>query len=251
MRFLCLHGRGTNSKILEIQSGTDLSINGPPQKKKEFILTSNIAKIRDELNGHQFVFIDGMVATEASEEAAALAETFYGYLPSRVNDVGEVQDAINALVDYVTMHGPFDGVLGFSEGAIMAATLLVEDARNPFADFKCGILFSSGLPLDPNLLRGGAMRCIDPDTDGVVINVPTAIIVEEGLDRLRNLSPLAPLLAQTGDFQQALVRICDQSSCEVVWHNLGHKIPWSKSTELDATLRSIERTISRAQELDS
>ncbi len=76
-------------------------------------------------------------------------------------------------------HGPFDGVMGFSEGAVLATMLLVEDARRPFGNFRCGILFSAALPLDPDIVMspGGEglapLRCLHPSIDGIVVNVPT------------------------------------------------------------------------------
>jgi predicted esterase len=155
------------------------------------------------------------------------------------------------LVDYVHSNGPFDGVMGFSEGGIMAAMLLVEDARRPFAGFKCGILFSAALPLDPDVVRTEILRCIDPDTDGVVLHIPTALIVEANLVRLRGQSPLAPLWCQK-DAQEALVQICDEKLREVVRHDLGHQIPGSKSMDgFLETVQAIERTIERALDLFS
>ncbi|KAJ5093638.1 Serine hydrolase FSH [Penicillium angulare] len=226
MKFLCLHGRGTCSQIFEMQT----------------------AAIREEFTNHEFVFIDGIFPIEANNGATIVTGSSYGFLPSTVNDPREVRDAVAALADYVNYEGPFDGVMGFSEGAIMAATLLVEDAKNSAMGLKCGIFFSGGLPLDPELLRGKCVRCVDPLTDGVAIHVPTAIVVEEDLDRLSCRSPLSDLWGQ-GDISWGLVGICEPSLREVVRHNIGHQIPSFKSPELNEILRAMERTIDRATEL--
>ncbi|CAL5875103.1 uncharacterized protein PFLUO_LOCUS9407 [Penicillium psychrofluorescens] len=140
--------------------------------------------------------------------------------------------------------------MGFSEGGTMAALLLIEDARHSFAGFKCGIFFSSAVPFDPDVVRTRHLRCIDPTIDGVVIHVPTAVIVEKNFARLRHLSPLDKLWP---DDEEALVSICAESVREVVRHDLGHHVPGSaSSTEgLTATLQAIERTIERASELYS
>ncbi|KAJ5650651.1 Serine hydrolase FSH [Penicillium longicatenatum] len=208
------------------------------------------ARIREELDGHEFVFIDGMVSTEPIAGATALAEECYGYLPSRV-DPSQCYDMVAGLVQYVQSQGPFDGVMGFSEGGIVAAMLLVEDARYPFAGFKCGIFFSAALPLDPDVVRTGIVRCIDPVADGVLLHIPTTVVIEENLVRLRDRSPLAPLWLQE-DAQEALIQICDEASREVVRHNLGHHVPGSKSVEkLAETLQAIERTIERAGDIFS
>ncbi|KAJ5287310.1 Serine hydrolase FSH [Penicillium angulare] len=258
MRFLCLHGRGTCSQIFEIQTGKPFStaahlkeeqwiVRKIPKKGLGF-LTSILAAIREEFTDHEFIFIDGTFPTEQNNGVTIVTGSSYGFLPATVNNSREVRDAVAALADYVDHEGPFDGMMGFSEGAIMAATLLVEDAKNSAMGLKCGIFFSGGLPLDPELLRGECVRCVDPLTDGVAIRVPTAIIVEEDLGRLSCRSPLSGLWGQ-GDISRGLVDICEPSLREVVLHSIGHQIPSFKSPELNAILRAMERTIDRATEL--
>ncbi|KAJ6031692.1 Serine hydrolase FSH [Penicillium herquei] len=221
--------RGASSKLFEIQT----------------------AKIREALDDHEFVFIDGTILTEACEGSAIMTDNSqsYGYMPAVLTAASQGQDLVSGLVDYIHTQGPFDGVMGFSEGGIIAAMLLIEDARHPFTEFKCGIFFSAALPLDPDVVRTGVLRCINPDTDGVLLHVPTALIVEENLVRLRDRSPLAPLWCQE-DAQEALVQICDERLREVVRLDLGHQVPGYKSSEgLRETLQAIERTIQRADEI--
>ncbi|OQE34917.1 hypothetical protein PENCOP_c015G08415 [Penicillium coprophilum] len=229
MRFLCLHSRGTCSKIFQMQT----------------------ARICEVLDDHEFVFVDGSVPTEPSDGADVVTDEFYGYIPDTITEVSQCRDLLAGLVNFVESNGPFDGVMGFSEGGIMAAMLLIEDARHPFAGFKCGIVFSAALPLDPDVVRTGVLRCIDPEIDGVLLHIPTTLIVEENLVRLRGRSPLASLWCQD-DAQEALVRICDERLREVVRHDLGHQVPGSKSMEgFLETLKAIERTIERAFDLSS
>lgn len=54
MRFLCLHGMGTNSRILEAQ----------------------IAGICARLEGHDFVFVDGEVECDAADGASMILLPF-------------------------------------------------------------------------------------------------------------------------------------------------------------------------------
>ncbi|RMJ23998.1 Serine hydrolase FSH1 [Aspergillus sp. HF37] len=207
-------------------------------------------KLREALDDHDFVFVDGAVPTAPSEGATAVTNETYGYIPDRINDASQCRELLAGLVDYCA-HSPqsFDGVMGFSEGGIVAAMLLLEDARRPFAGFKCGIFFSAALPLDPDVVRTDVVRCINPDVDGVVLRVPTALIAEEDLVRLRDRSPLAPLWCQE-DAQEALVRVCDEGLREVVRHAQGHQVPGFKTTDgLLETLQAIERTIERAMDL--
>lgn len=182
--------------------------------------------------------------------AAAVTDEFYGYLPAVITDASQCRDLVTSLVDYVQSNGPFDGVMGFSEGGIIAAMLLIEDSRHSFAGFKCGIIFSAALPLDPDVVRSEVVRCIDPDLDGVLLHVPTALIVEENLARLRGRCPLAALWGPGNDPQEGLVRVCADGVREVVRHDLEHQIPGSKSMAgFPETLKAIRRTIERAIDL--
>lgn len=154
------------------------------------------------------------------------------------------------MIEFVEANGPFDAVMGFSEGGILAAMLLIEDSRQSFAGFKCGIFFSAAPPLDPGVVRGGILRCVDPDRDGILIQVPTAHIggSNECLERLSLLSPLAPHWSKTPALlRDALVRLCDNHHRQVFLHSRGHDIPGVNSPkELSGVIRAIERTIDSA-----
>jgi predicted esterase len=52
------------------------------------------------------------------------------------------------LAAYLAAHGPFDGVLGFSQGAALAALLVAERA-----DFRCAILIGGFASRDPRHAR--------------------------------------------------------------------------------------------------
>lgn len=155
------------------------------------------------------------------------------------------------MTEFVETNGPFDAVMGFSEGGIIAAMLLVEDARRSFAGFKCGILFSAAPPLDPDVVGGGLLRCVDPDRDGILIQVPTAHIggSNECLERLSLLSPLTRHWSTTPALlRDALVRLCDDNHRQVFLHSRGHDIPGATSPkELSGVIRAIERTIDSAR----
>ncbi|KAK0759134.1 hypothetical protein N5P37_008623 [Trichoderma harzianum] len=233
MRFLCLHGRGTSSQIFELQT----------------------ARLREELSSHEFVFIDGVVSTEPSEGAEAVADEFFGWFDKPISQA-QSQELLLGLVDFIANNGPFQGVMGFSEGGIVAAMLLAEDARQGFAGFQCGILLSAAPPLDPAGIsqEPASLRCLNPAVDGSVIRVPTAHIIgsNEPFARLVALSPLSGLWISSGmgdpeKLHQSLFQLCHDER-ELVFHQLGHEVPGAKSAEgLSGALRAIERTIERAQ----
>lgn len=60
--------------------------------------------------------------------------------------------AIRYLLDVVAKHGPFDAVVGYSEGAVMAATMLLWQQRKQRRGeplFKLGVFFAGWPPVDP------------------------------------------------------------------------------------------------------
>lgn len=126
--------------------------------------------------------------------------------------------------------------MGFSEGGTVAAFMLTEDKRRPFGDFKCAIFFSAGPPPDPDAVRSGIIRHVDPVTDGVVLEIPTAHIWSDivEIDSVRAHRPLAQL--------------CDEELRQEFIHDLGHDVPGSKLTRgLEGALRAIEHTIETAK----
>ncbi|KAH8689591.1 hypothetical protein BGW36DRAFT_307893, partial [Talaromyces proteolyticus] len=164
-------------------------------------------------------------------------DEFYGYLANEL-DFTQCRGLVLDLVDFVQSHGPFHGVMGFSEGGIVAAMLLIEDSRHVFADFQCGIFFSSALPLDMDVLHTtGLLQCVDPamtiDGSGL-LKLPTAHILESN--------------NWIKDPGKSLLQLCDEKLREVYLHELGHQIPDATSGDvLLKTLRAIERTIERAK----
>lgn len=140
------------------------------------------------------------------------------------------------MINLIKAQGPFDGLMGFSEGGGVAATLLVEDSRRPFAGFKCAIFFCASPALDPDQIRTGVQRNISHEIDGVVVNIPTAHIWSKG----GNIWP---------DMGQSVVPLCQEKLREEFIHRLGHTIPGAHSAEgLKDTVRIIERTIEKSKE---
>lgn len=184
----------------------------------------------------------------------------YGYF-AELTDVSQYQDMISGLIETVQSLGPFDGFMGFSEGGIIAATLLVEYARRPFTNFKCGILFSAAPPVDPDHLGTGVVRCLDPTKDGVSIHIPTAHIYSHendptghgsgaGVGIANVQSPLNRLWSEAGwgtaeQVHNSLAKLCSES--QVYVHAHGHQVPGPRDHDaLRGALRVINRTIESA-----
>ncbi|KAI1187547.1 serine hydrolase FSH [Nemania serpens] len=215
MRFLCLHGRGTTAQIFEMQT----------------------ASIRHALGrDHQFVFANGNVPTEPDAGAVAISDEYFGYVG---DTVPEYQDLYQDLLDIVKTQGPFDALMGFSEGGAVAAWMLIENSKHPhtFGSFKCAIFFSAAVPFDPDVVRTGIVKPIDPAIEGEMINIPTAHLWSSEND-------------VSTETAQSLTTLCNAKVRETFVHALGHNVPGSKSDSeaLAGALRIIERTIERARD---
>ncbi|KAK0757889.1 hypothetical protein N5P37_009181 [Trichoderma harzianum] len=143
MRILCLHGLGTNSKILESQ------------------LTTLRSRLPSEW---EFEFLDGEVE---AQPAPGVSEYFPGPYLCYYDDPTPqaVQDAVDMIMDVVQEDGPFDAILGFSNGAALAATVIAAGMEKDPSDppFKAAIFICPTMPfrLDSGPLR---VTVTDPDT---------------------------------------------------------------------------------------
>lgn len=147
-----------------------------------------------------------------------------------------------ALLDlerYVTEEGPFDGVLAFSSGAALAATLIIKKFRehqgpNPNPPFKCAIFLSGGIPFDPEAILQGEIRNIGA-TDGELIKIPTAHIWGSNDELYKSTSVI-------------LSESCNHDLKTVFVHDLGHDVPGARSHDaMNGAVRAIRRTIDHCE----
>ncbi|WQF85979.1 Putative serine hydrolase FSH, alpha/Beta hydrolase [Colletotrichum destructivum] len=125
MRFLALHGVGSSANILESQlAGLMSSVDA----------------------SYEFVLVDGHAPSHRGPGMSpALSGPFYshttGYTPA------EIQAAHNEIAATVAELGPFDGILGFSQGASLALSYIYhQQVSGEELDFKFAVLFSSVVP---------------------------------------------------------------------------------------------------------
>jgi hypothetical protein len=152
-----------------------------------------------------------------------------------VEDLSSGQRALDELENFIAAEGPFDGVIGFSQGASLAATLMVQRSRkDPVGEaahpvFKCAIFLGASLPCDPVLLKSGHLRFLSSEVDGEVIRVPTTHIWGH-----HDTSFHPPLLAQ----------LCNSTQRQIYVHAGGHGIPGAQMTEdLRECVRVMKRSI--------
>jgi hypothetical protein len=144
----------------------------------------------------------------------------------------DVRRMLDDLYHTIEEHGPFHGVIGYSEGATVASTLLVDDLRRRQtqglgSSFQCAIFFAGW----PPLATDGENTLLLSDEVGEIITIPTFHVVGAS-------DPYLPGC-------MALYNVCDSDIAEMFDHGKGHMIPRDAVTvkELTNLLRSfLERT---------
>ncbi|KAK8850861.1 DUF341 domain protein [Apiospora arundinis] len=210
MKFLCLHGNGTSSYVLMVQT----------------------APLRNELeDGHEFEFVEGTVEVPMFPGVESLAGTedrrFYAYYNPA--DTTTIPRALSQLDEYVRAEGPFDAILGFSAGAVLAAMYLVDQQRRQKADegappalpFKCAVLLSPGS-------SSTELAWLGFDAQKDTIRIPTAHVWGSADD-----------VAPTGG--QDLAETCDASRRQIAIHGGGHELP--SQSDLTKAVHIIRKTI--------
>ncbi|KAK1977275.1 DUF341 domain protein [Colletotrichum cereale] len=156
MRILCLHGVGSSGAICESQFGPFLRAADP---------------------SYEFVFVDGPEPSiRGPGMGPHLQGPFFshtaGYAPS------QMKDAIKNLEITIEELGPFDGVLGFSQGAALAlAYIHDEQARGRLAPFCFALCFSPVLAFSPDdrlakstIKRVCVRRLVFAETSSAAVN---------------------------------------------------------------------------------
>lgn len=148
MKILCLHGYGTTGAIFEQQLSGIMAGLG---------------------SSHEWVFLDGevhvaksgmfsliiaschgllMVCLELTDFAAGPHLAFYEGILAQ-----PVKEAHDLLTTIIAEEGPFDGVMGFSQGASLAISYLIQhqiDNPDQPPPFRFAVLFSCGFVLSPD-----------------------------------------------------------------------------------------------------
>ncbi|KAJ5579528.1 uncharacterized protein N7459_005513 [Penicillium hispanicum] len=129
MKVLCLHGKGTSGAIFRSQT----------------------ASFRAQLGNKdiEFDFLDGTF----SSTAAAGVDLFYPppyYSWYEGVAVDEVRNACARLNEYIAKHGPYDLAMAFSQGCVVASSLLLfhqEETPHLPPPFKAAMFICGGGPL--------------------------------------------------------------------------------------------------------
>ena len=144
---------------------------------------------------------------------------------------------MDELETYITLEGPFDAALAFSQGASLVATLIIrrathENCLDPLIKFA--IFLSAGIPLDYTALVDGQVEGVASSVLGEVINLPTAHIWGQNDEEYHIMS-------------MELSSLCKTELKEEFVHGGGHEIPSSRVKDaMIRTVNVIKRTATRA-----
>ncbi|KAJ6028722.1 hypothetical protein N7540_004298 [Penicillium herquei] len=129
MRVLCLHGKGTSGSIFRSQTSS---------------FRSQISK-----KDIEFDWVDGPLDSNAAPGIDLFyPPPYYSFMDNTIP--ADTYAGINWLRGYIEQHGPYDVVMGFSQGNVLAsAYLLVHELETPHLPlpFKAAIFHCGGLSL--------------------------------------------------------------------------------------------------------
>ena len=125
-------------------------------------------------------------------------------------DARTVTDACDFMCKTIEEEGPFDGLVGFSQGASLAATALLRDAPQ-LKQIKCAVFICAAAAINSD-----GTGFVLADESPQRIEIPT-VHITGALDPYRMGS-------------MALYNICDGDKATHFEHGKGHLLPWDKAT---------------------
>lgn len=128
----------------------------------------------------------------------------------------------------------WQGILGYSEGATTAATLILEERRRRELDgkprrIKYGIFFAGWPPVQ---VDGEHVRCLLADECEDIIDIPTCHIVGCNDPYIHGA--------------MALYAMCDEDTAVLFDHGKGHTVPRDPRT-VQELAEAIDSTLDRAR----
>lgn len=160
-------------------------------------------------------FIDGLIETECQEDMKGLFRgPYYSWCSmlsdNKLVDYESAKQALDFVQDIIVEDGPFDGIMGFSQGAALALALLLRHATDhpldpAYAICKFAIFFSCvGINEEQNQWD-----------DGNLLSIPSLHVFDKN-------DSMVAIDTSTG--------ACEPGSAKLVLHERGHVIPRDKVT---------------------
>jgi len=149
LRVLCLHGHGSTNAITEMQT-THLQLGKLHGVECDFLCAQLEVGANDAAIG---MLSNGPYLSWFSWTTSEILGVAVGRGPGAAG--GTLHDSLCRVLAHVAAHGPYDGVYGFSQGALMATLLSSETVCDTLpAHFRCNeqSIRRAG---DPTVERGG------------------------------------------------------------------------------------------------
>jgi len=188
MRFLCLHGQGTNSEIMRLQTRILCKLLPP---------------------SFEYEFIDG---EEESDPAKGIDAIYPGPYLQYASCAETVDKAIAYLEEIMEEEGPFDGVIGFSQGAAVAARLiLIHQERDLFGPqpFKVAVFLCAASLFHAENKTEYAENMMT--VSKMKIQIPTVHVIG-------TKDPHRP-------YSLDIAKLCDKRDSRIIDCDMGHEIP--------------------------
>lgn len=157
---------------------------------------------------YEYEFIDG---EERADPPFGLDLIYPGPYLQYASCADAIDRALAYLEEVINEEGPFDGVIGFSQGAACAARLLLHCQKadpNACPPFKVAIFLCTASLFYGNVQEYNMSMEIVSD---LAISIPTVHVIGKS-------DPHRP-------FGLDLIKLCDPKLCGVVDHQMGHEIP--------------------------
>lgn len=213
LRILCFHGYYNNSEVMKYQL-----------KYYQDIFSDFV----------EFEYINGFYEVPDIYDLAVYKtfkdKLFYSwaYIDPRTNTLKGFKHSFNYVVDYMNENGPYDGVLGFSQGSFFVRTLLKLDE------------FNSDLP-----------RLKHTPKFGIILSGPVKLSVIPDIfetcpqDAYKTMSSYSqPLLYMYGEADHMLEKIkygiIEEGEYYVIKHKSGHNVPKLYGSKLDQFIDFID-----------
>ena len=155
---------------------------------------------------------------------------FYNHYPREPElPRAHLAEAFEHTYQFIAEKGPFDVVMGFSQGAALAAAMIAHHEKaNPGATpvFRAAVFLCGAAPWESS-----GVELIVPQPDVFPITIPTAHVVGK----------LDPLYSQG----LKLFGLCEPSKAVLYDHGSKHMVPFDMKNTVEIT-RVIEETVAKA-----
>eukprot|EP00930_Biecheleria_cincta_P050604 TRINITY_DN35797_c0_g1_i1.p1 TRINITY_DN35797_c0_g1~~TRINITY_DN35797_c0_g1_i1.p1 ORF type:complete len:554 (-),score=106.98 TRINITY_DN35797_c0_g1_i1:114-1733(-) len=215
MKMLYLHSMGSNKKMGMLQA-SNMLVNAP-RKESDTVLDWTVLEgnIPNDATDHQNPEVAAMYKDYGPDFYSYFAAENYGFMHETWHNLDK---ALEHLGEHLKKHGPYDGIMGFDQGARVAVAAAKEAQEgNPAFQkkFRFLILCSASWLKELSVLPGGK-----PWQPKAPLKIPTLITYSD------------ECLVQPISGYEELALYFDPSCRQVLKHNLGHAPPkFAKDTE--------------------